>query len=219
VTPREDEEPTVPKDPQRERLLRRGFQLEIVTIAWNVIEGVVAVAAGSVAGSVALIGFGIDSFVETTSAVVVGWRLRAEIRGQSLEDAEAVERNASRAAGALLLLLALYITVDAGRRLLGMGAEAGPSPVGIGLTMLSLAVMPFLGRAKLAVARKLGSGALRADAFETIACAWLSLTTLSGLVLNALLGWWWADPAAALVLVPLIVREGLEGLRGEEDEA
>ena len=99
-----------------------------------------------------------------------------------------------------------------------MGAEAGSSPVGIGLTILSLAVMPFLGRAKLAVAAKLGSGALRADAFETIACAWLSLTTLTGLVLNALLGWWWADPAAALVLVPLIVREGLEGWKGEEED-
>lgn len=202
----------------RSRLLRRGFAFEIVTILWNVIEGVVAVAAGSAAGSVALIGFGIDSFVETTSAVVVGWRLRTEIRGRSLEDAEAVERKASRVAGGLLLLLALYIAIDAGRRLLGMGAEAGTSPVGIGLTILSLAVMPFLGRAKLAVATKLGSGALRADAFETIACAWLSLTTLTGLVLNALFGWWWADPAAALVLVPLIVREGLEGLRGEEDE-
>jgi divalent metal cation (Fe/Co/Zn/Cd) transporter len=122
---------------------------------------------------------------------------------------------ASRAAGALLLLLAAYILIDAGRRLLGFGAEAEQSLVGIVLTAISLVVMPVLGWAKLRTARQLGSRALRADAYETIACAWLSLTTLTGLVLNAAFGWWWADPLAALVLVPLIVREGLEGWKGE----
>ena len=118
-------------------------------------------------------------------------------------------------AGTLLLLLAVYIVVDAGRRLLGFGAEAERSILGIALTAVSLVVMPFLGWAKLRTARRLGSGALRADAYETIACAWLSLTTLAGLVLNATLGWWWADPLAALCLVPLIVREGLEGWKDE----
>jgi divalent metal cation (Fe/Co/Zn/Cd) transporter len=178
-----------------------------------VFEGLVAVAAGTVAGSVALVGFGIDSFIETASAIVVGWRLRDELHGRSSQRMERVERTASRAAGALLLLLALYLVIDAGRRLVGFGGEARASAIGIALTALSLVVMPLLGGAKLRTAAALGSGALRADAFETITCAWLSLTTLCGLVLNVLLGWWWADPVAALVLVPLIVREGLEGLR------
>jgi cation diffusion facilitator family transporter len=187
----------------------------VVTVLWNILEGVIAVAAGTISNSVALIGFGIDSFVETTSAVVVGWRLGAEARGRSPEAAERIERTASRVAGALLLLLAAYIAVDAGRRLLGFGAEARVSLIGIVLTAVSLVVMPFLGWAKLRTAKQLGSGALRADAFETITCAWLSLTTLAGLVLNATLGWWWADPLAALVLVPLIVREGLEGWKAD----
>jgi divalent metal cation (Fe/Co/Zn/Cd) transporter len=206
----------------RERLLRRGLRLEIATLLWNVVEGFVALAAGTISGSVALIGFGIDSFVETASAAVVGWRLREELRGRSGEEAERVERTASRVAGSLLLVLAAYLVIDAGRRLLGFGREAEESLVGIVLTAISLVVMPMLGWAKLRTARELKSGALRADAYETITCAWLSLTTLAGLALNALFGWWWADPAAALCLVPLIVREGLEGLRGDccgcEDE-
>lgn len=202
----------------RRRLLRRGLVLEIITVLWNVVEGIVAVAAGALSGSVALIGFGIDSFVETASAVVVGWRLDAELRGRSAETSERLERIASRTAGALLLLLAAYIAIDAGRRLLGFGAEARESLIGILLTSVSLVVMPFLGWSKLRTATALNSRALRADAYETIACAWLSLTTLVGLVLNASFGWWWADPLAALILVPLIVREGLEGLRGQDCE-
>ena len=198
----------------RERLLRRGLLLEVATLAWNVVEGVVALVAGTLSGSVALIGFGIDSFVETASAAVVGWRLRDELRGRSAAEAERIERAASRIAGSLLLVLAAYLVVDAGRRLLGFGREAEESLLGIVLTAVSLVVMPVLGWAKLRTARGLKSGALRADAYETITCAWLSLTTLAGLALNALFGWWWADPAAALCLVPLIVREGLEGLRG-----
>jgi len=201
----------------RPQLLRRGVYLEYATVAWNIVEGVIAVAAGLVASSVALIGFGVDSFVETASAAVVGWRLRAESLGHANEErAELLERRAGRIAGALLLALAAYIVVDAGRRLLGFGAEARESIVGIALTAVSLAVMPILGWAKLRTAADLKSGALRADAYETIACAWLSLATLTGLVLNLALGWWWADPLAALAIVPLVVREGMEGLRGED---
>ena len=185
--------------------------LEATTVLWNVVEGVIAVGAGAVSGSVALIGFGIDSFIEPTSAVVVGRRFLNELRGKGRPGDES---RATRVAGYLLLALALYITVDAGRRLFGFGAPAEESGVGLVLTAVSLAVMPILGRAKLKTASALNSPALRADAFETIACAWLSLTTLAGLLLNALLGWWWADPLAALVLVPLIVREGLEARRG-----
>jgi divalent metal cation (Fe/Co/Zn/Cd) transporter len=205
-------------EPIRRRLLRRAFALEVLTVSWNLVEGAVGVVAGVLASSVALVGFGVDSFIETASAVVVGWRLRDELQHGSAERAERVEAVAARIAGALLLLLAAFLLIDALRRLLGHGARAEESTIGIVLTSISLVVMPVLGWAKLRAARALGSRALRADAFETIACAWLSLTTLAGLVLNAALGWWWADPVAALILVPLIAREGFEGLRGEEED-
>jgi len=200
----------------RAGFLRRGVWLEGATVGWNLLEGVVAVSAGALASSVALIGFGIDSFVETASGAVVGWRLWTELIGRGdAERIEQMEHRAGRIAGILLLALAVYIVIDAGRRLLGFGAEARESLVGIVLTAISLIVMPFLGWVKLRTARALQSGALRADAYETIACSWLSLTTLLGLLLNAALGWWWADPFAALIIVPLVVKEGLEGLRGE----
>jgi divalent metal cation (Fe/Co/Zn/Cd) transporter len=187
-------------DLQRPDLLRRGVVLEAVTVAWNLVEGIVAVAAGTMAHSVALVAFGVDSFIETTTAFIVGWRLREEYRGRSPAGAEDIERRATRIAGALLLMLAAYIVFDAGARLVGLGEDARGSRLGIGLTALSLIVMPLLARAKLRVAARLGSRALRADAYETIACAWLSLTTLAGLGLNATLGWSWADPLAALLL-------------------
>lgn len=202
----------------RERLLRRGYLLAVATVAWNILEGLIAVFAGARAESVALVGFGVDSFIETASGVVVGWRLRQELSGGSDEHAERVERKASRIAGALLLFLALYIVVDGGRRLAGFGAKAEESVLGMALTAVSLVLMPLLAWGKLGTAKGLSSRALRADAYETVTCAWLSLTTLAGLVLNAVLGWWWADPLAALALVPLIVREGWEGWKGKEDD-
>jgi divalent metal cation (Fe/Co/Zn/Cd) transporter len=203
----------------REQLLRRGVRLEIATVAWNAIEGIIAVGAGVLASSVALIGFGVDSFVETTSGAIVGWRLRAELVSQfDKEQAELLERRAGRIAGALLLGLSVYIVVDAGRRLFGFGSVAEESRVGIVLTAVSMIIMPVLGWAKLRTAVALHSGALRADAYETITCSWLSLTTFLGLVLNAAFGWWWADPLAALAIVPLAVREGLEGWRGQHDD-
>ena len=202
----------------RAAFLRRGVLFQAASVGWNIVEGVIAVAAGAPASSVALIGFGIDSFVETASAAVVGWRLRAELAGD-LDDerVERLERGAGRIAGALLLCLAAYIVIDGGRRLLGFGAEARESLVGIVLTVVSSVVMPLLGMAKLRVARGLQSRAMRADAYETMACSWLSLTTLAGLLLNAAFGWRWADPLAALAIVPLVVREGLEGWRGEPE--
>ena len=207
------------KSESRKSLLEKGWRLQIVTVAWNVLEGIIAVAAGIVAGSVALTGFGVDSFIETASGAVVGWRLHRELHGHSLASAEHLERRASRVAGALLIALSIFILVGAGRRLLGFGEPAQESTVGIVLTAVSLAVMPFLGRAKLKTARELGSSAMRADAYETIACAWLSFATLAGLVLNALFGWSWADPLAALVLVPLILREGWESWQeGRHDD-
>ncbi len=189
--------------------------LEWTIIVWNVLEGVIAVAAGLLASSVALLSFGFDSFIEVTSAAVVLWRLQVELRGGSAERVEKHEQTAARIAGTLLFGLAVYILVDAGRRVAGYGEAAEQSLVGIGLTAASLVAMPLLGWAKLRTANRLGSGALRADSYETITCAWLSLTTLVGLSLNALFGWTWADPAAALLIVPLVVREGLEAWRGE----
>lgn len=196
-------------------LVRRGFRLAVITVAWNLIEGVIAIASGILAGSVALVGFGVDSFVESASGLVVGWRFSYEMKGRSEEQAEKAELWASRIAGIFLLILAAYLLIDSSRRLLGYGREPGPSLVGIVLTIVSLTIMPLVARAKLKTAAALGSKALRADAYESLACAWLSATTLAGLLLNAAFGWWWADPVAALVLIPLIVREGLEGLRGE----
>jgi divalent metal cation (Fe/Co/Zn/Cd) transporter len=190
--------------------------LQLFSVGWNILEGIIAIGAGISAASIALVGFGIDSFIETASAVTVAWRTRAELQGRTAAALANTEERASRVAGGLLLALALYIVLDAGRRLLGFGAHAEESHLGIGITALSLLVMPGVGYAKLRTARELRSRALRADAYETITCAWLSLTTLAGLLLNAILGWWWADPLAAIALVPLIVREGLEAFRHDE---
>src|SRR2546428_9677198 len=197
---------------ERVALLRRGLALGGWTVGYNALEGIVAIAAGLVAGSVALTGFGIDSVIEVTSGVVLWWRLRAELGAARV--GPAVEARAVRWAGVLLLALAVYIVAESARRLL-TGDRPGESVVGIVLMVVSLIVMPLLARAKLRVADALGSRALRADAHETIVCAWLSFTTLLGLALNAVLGWWWADPVAALAMVPLIVREGLEAWRAE----
>jgi divalent metal cation (Fe/Co/Zn/Cd) transporter len=199
----------------RARLLRWGVILAAATILWNIAEGLIAVFAGARANSVALLGFGIDSFVETASGAVVGWRLLAELYARSSARVEHVERRAAHLAGGLLLALAVYILVDSSRRLAGWGPQPAESVLGIVLTAVSLLVMPLLGWAKLRLAPRLESRALRADAFETITCACLSLTTLTGLALNAGLRWWWADPLAALIMLPLIVREGLEARRGE----
>lgn len=192
--------------------LRRGIALEGVTVGYNALEGIVAIVAGLLAGSVALIGFGVDSVIEVTSGVLLWWRLRTELGAAHL--GPAVERRAARGAGLLLLALGGYIVTDSARLLL-TGIRPESSALGIAVTGLSLIVMPLLARAKLSVAQQLGSRALRADAHETIVCAWLSATTLVGLGLNALLGWWWADPVAALAMLPLIVREGVEAWRAE----
>jgi divalent metal cation (Fe/Co/Zn/Cd) transporter len=195
--------------------LGRGVTLEAVTVGYNLAEGAIAVAAGVAAGSVALTAFGIDSVIEVSSGLLLWWRLRAELGAPPL--AERVEARAARGAGALLLALGVYLLGDAIRRL-ATSDRPDVSLLGIALTALSLLVMPVLARAKLRVAAALGSRALRADAHETIVCAWLSFTTLAGLALNAALGWWWADPLAALAMLPLIVREGIEALRGDADE-
>lgn len=201
-------------DPARALLLRRATLLEYLTVGWNLIEGVVAVSAAQAAGSVALLGFGLDSFVESSSGVVLLWRLSSERRGLHPEALEALDQKAHRLVGMTLFALAAFICVDAGMAL-WTGERPEVSPVGLALVSLSLAVMWWLARAKSTAARQLGSRALQADAFQTLACWWLSLSTLAGLGLNAALGWWWADPIAALGVAALVAREGTEAWRGE----
>ncbi len=201
---------------KRQDLLRKGVWLEIATIVWNLIEAAVAVIFGLMAGSTALVGFGIDSLIETFSAAIVGWRLQIEAKGAALESVEKAEVIASKIAGWLLFALAAYVFFDAARRLLGYGDHAQESLIGIAITGVALFVMPFLAKAKLKVAHELNSKALKADAMESACCAWFAFATVVGLVLNAILHWWWADPVAGLVLVPLMVREGLEAVRNKD---
>src|SRR2546422_8712214 len=185
--------PRIERFMNRVALLRRGVVLEGVTVGYNALEGVIAIFAGLAAGSVALTGFGIDSVIEVASGVVLLWRLRAELGAARV--GPAVEARAARWAGVLLLALAVYIVAESGRRLL-TGDRPGESVVGIALTALSLIVMPLLARAKLRVAASLGSRALRADAHETIVCAWLSATTLLGQGIYAMRGWCCSWPQA-----------------------
>lgn len=200
---------------RRDRLVRRGLWLAAGTIAWNVIEAVVAVSAGIAAGSLALVAFGFDSIVEVLSAWVVVWQFRGELRGGYDEDRE---RRALRLIALTFFVLAGYVVVEAGRDLFLAGAEAGESLVGIALAALSLAVMPTLAWAKRRTATSLGSPTLRADAKETLLCAWLSAALLAGLALNAGVGWWWADPVAALAIAALAVKEGREAWAGDRGD-
>lgn len=198
--------------------LKRGLQLEYLTVGWNIVEGIIAVAAGIAAGSIALIGFGVDSFVETISGSVIVWRLVAETRGRHDEEAiERIEARAERLVGIAFLLLAAYVAFEAVRTLINQEAPEA-SPVGIVLTAVSVAVMLWLARAKRRVGEALGSRAMIADAQQTYACWYLSIVALVGLALNAGLGWWWADPVAALGITVLLVREGIEALGGEDDD-
>jgi len=185
--------------------------LEYLTIGWNLIEGIVGIVAGVAAGSVALLGFGIDSFLETGSGGVLLWRLRAERAGAHAED---VERIAFRLVGISFLLLAFYVTVDSVKSLVQRQAPEH-SIAGVIIAILSLIVMPWLAWQKRTTAARLSSGALHADSRQSSLCAYLSAILLGGLLLNVLVGWWWADPVAALIMVPLIAREGVEAMKGK----
>jgi divalent metal cation (Fe/Co/Zn/Cd) transporter len=198
----------------RPALIRRGKLLEYATIGYNSLEGIVAIAAGLLAGSVALVGFGFDSVIEVISGATLLWRLYADVDETRRE---LVEQRALRIVGWSFLLLAAYVTFDAGKSLIRR-EPPDESIVGIILAAVSLVVMPLLVRAKRHVAKAIGSKALDADATQTAVCTCLSAILLGGLLLNALVGWWWADPVAALVMVPIIVKEGLEGIRGERCE-
>lgn len=194
--------------------LRQALRLEYLTVGWNVVEGIVAVTASLAAGSIALLAFGIDSFVETSSGAILIWRLRAEAGAQDEEAVERLDRRARRLVGVSLFALAAWVVFDAGKAL-WTREQPRTSLVGMVLLSVSLGVMWWLARAKGKAARRLGSAALESDAFQTSACWWLSLIALAGIALNASLGWWWADPVAALGMTAFLVREGNEAWRGE----
>jgi len=194
---------------RREALERRARWLARATIAYNLAEGAVAIAAGVAAGSIALISFGGDSLVECLSAVVILWQFHGVPEDR--------ERRALRLIGLAFFALAAYVTAES-LRTLATGADADPSPVGIALAAVSLVVMPLLSWLKRRTGRELGSRAVVADSVQTLLCTYLSAALLGGLLLNALWGWSWADPVAALVVAAVAAREGREAWRGEACE-
>src|SRR5712672_91600 len=189
----------------------RGQRLEYFTVVWNTLEGLVAIVSGIVAGSIALVGFGIDSFIEVTSGSVLLWRMSVD---SDVHRREANEKRALRIVGVCFLLLAAYIAFDS---ISDLWSKRAPehSIAGIILACASLVVMPLLSRAKRKVGRALGSAAMHADAKQTEFCTYLSAILLVGLLLNAFFGLWWADPLAALIMVPIIAKEGIEGVQGK----
>ena len=202
---------------RREALHRRGVRLEVFTITWNVVEAVVAVGAGLIAGSVALVGFGVDSGVEVIFAVALLWRLLKAGPKAGAEETGAAEKRALYLVAATFFLLSAYITYEAVGALLAREGPSG-STVGLVLAAISLLVMPALALSKGRTGREMGSEALMADARETWVCSYLSLALLAGVGLNAAFGWWWADPAGALAMLPVILWQGFETL-GEAREA
>ena len=196
---------------------RIGFRLVAITLAYNVIEAGVALWFGTRAESIALLGFGLDSAIECAAAGVLLWRLALEARGAEPERLERAERRVHRFVGVTFLALAVYVVAQASSSLWEARAPEESIP-GIILAVASLVIMPLVSWAKLRVAREIPSAALRAEAKETLACSYLSFALLLGLVANAAAGWWWADPVAALLMVPWLLKEGVEGIRGESCE-
>ncbi len=192
-----------------ETLRQRAIRLEYLTVAWNSAEALIALGAGGLAGSIALVGFGFDSVIETTAGVVLLWRLRQRGDLESLAESRAL-----RIVGGTFFVLAAYVSLESVRDL-RLRQAPEESAVGIVLAAVSLVVMPLLARAKRRVAHAMGSRALAAEAMETWLCAYLSFVLLLGLTLNAWRGWWWADPVAALAMVPLMLHEGWEAVRGK----
>jgi divalent metal cation (Fe/Co/Zn/Cd) transporter len=195
----------------RQVFARRGRHLEYFTVSWNAVEGLVAIVAGALAGSISLVGFGIDSFIEVTSGAVLLWRMAVDA---NVQRRERNERFALRIVGSCFLALAAYIAYESA---MGLWSKKAPehSIPGIILACVSLVVMPLLARAKRRVGRALGSAAMHADAKQTEFCTYLSAILLAGLLFNALFGLWWADLVAGLIMVPIIVKEGVDGLQGK----
>ena len=186
--------------------VQRGLYLEYITLAYNSLEGLIAIVAGVFAGSIALVGFGVDSGIEMVSGASLVWRLKS--------DSDRSEAISLRIVGLSFVALAMYVAIDAGSSIVHREIPS-ESWLGIGLAAASLVVMPVLARAKRRVAAQIQSAALTADAKQTELCTYLSAILLGGLLLNALFGWWWADPIAALAMVPIIAKEGIDALRGK----
>jgi divalent metal cation (Fe/Co/Zn/Cd) transporter len=195
----------------RENLVLRGKYLEYFTIAWNSLEGLVALVAGALAGSISLVGFGIDSFIEVTSGSVLLWRMSVDA---DVRKRERNEKLSLQTVGVCFLALAAYVGYESITDLVRRKSPEHSIP-GIALACVSLVVMPLLSRAKKKVGNELGSAAMHADAKQTDFCVYLSAILLVGLLLSAALGWWWADPTAALIMVPLIAKEGVKAMKGE----
>jgi len=198
-------------DQHRQTLIHRGQRLEYFTLAWNSLEALVSVVSGSFAGSIALVGFGLDSLIEVVSGAALLWRLHHDFDPSRREQAE---RTTLRIVGWCLIALAAYIVYECGSKLIQREAPQTSIP-GIVVATAAVIVMPVLARAKRRVASGIGSGAMHADSKQADFCAWLSAILLGGLLMNALFGWWLADPIAGLVMVPIIAKEGIAGLRGE----
>ena len=195
----------------RAAAVHRGLNLEYFTVTWSLLEALVALIAGAVAGSIALVGFGLDSLIEASSGSILLWRLHSD---HDEGRRETVEKQALKLVGLSLLALAVYVTGDATFSLVKKEAPERSLP-GIALALVSLVVMPLLARAKRRVASELASPALQADSRQADICVYLSAILLLGLLLNMAWGWWWADPVAGLVMVPLIVYEGIQALSGK----
>lgn len=196
---------------ERRELVRHGRRLEYFTIAYNSLEGLISIVAGIFAGSVSLIGFGLDSLIEVTSGAALLWRLHHDLNPTRREH---IDKVTLRIVGGCFLALALYVLYESGSALIRHEAPERSIP-GIIVAAVSVVVMPLLARAKRRVASGIGSGAMQADSRQTDFCTYLSAILLGGLLLNAVAGWWWADPAAGLVMVPIIAKEGADGLRGK----
>ena len=190
---------------EKEKSVKYGKFLEFLTISWNLVEGFVAIGAGILAGSVALVGFGMDSFIEVSSGAILLWRLYA---------GDKYEERALQLVGVSLLALAAYIGFESIRKLVYVETPE-TSYVGMIIAILSLAVMWWLAREKRKVAKAIQSHAMAADAKQTDICMYLSAILLGGLGLNAMFGWWWADPVAALLMIPIVVKEGADALKGK----
>ena len=195
----------------RPAIALRGRRLEYFTIAWNTLEGLIGIAAGVLAGSISLVGFGMDSFIEVTSGATLLWRMSVD---GDVESRERNEKLSLRIVGLCFIALAIYITYEAFADLIRK-TPPEHSILGIVLACVSLIVMPILSRAKKSVGNALNSAAMKADARQTDFCVYLSAILLAGLVLNAALGWWWADPIAALIMVPIVAKEGFDGMKAK----
>jgi cation diffusion facilitator family transporter len=222
MMPNQESFPMSDRPPDFERLHHRALRLEWITTLWNIVEAVIAISAGILSSSIALVAFGVDSMIEVLSAVGVLWRLLRAGPQASAEEHSRAEKRALFVVAGTFFLLAVYITLEAGSALLRAEAPEN-SIVGLGLSAASLIAMPTLGYAKQRTARAMGSKALEADAIETWVCAYLSAALLLGLGLHRVFGWWWADPVGALAMVPFIAWQGLKAAReareGDEEES